>query len=47
MNEIKLSEWSNIVEDYKKIINTQQYKFIKLEQQLKIAEVKYSLINSE
>lgn len=39
-NEEKVNEWTNIIEEYKKIINTQQYKYIKLEQQFKIAEVK-------
>jgi hypothetical protein len=36
----RLAEWGNIIEEYKKIINTQQYKYIKLEQQYKISEVK-------
>lgn len=42
-SEDKINEWTNIIEEYKKIINTQQYKYIKLEQQYKISEVKYAL----
>ena len=30
----------DIVEEYKKIINAQQYKYVKLEQQLKLSEMK-------
>lgn len=29
-NEEKVNEWANIIEEYKKIINAQQYKYIKL-----------------
>lgn len=39
-NNDKINEWANIIEEYKKIINAQQYKYIKLEQQYKISEVK-------
>jgi hypothetical protein len=39
-NSDKLNEWASIIEEYKKIINAQQYKYIKLEQQFKISEVK-------
>lgn len=39
-NEDKVNEWTNLIEQYKKIINTQQYKYIKLEQQFKISQVK-------
>jgi len=38
--DVKNDEWSNIVEEYKKIINAQQYKYVKLEQQLKLSEMK-------
>lgn len=41
-NSDKLKEWTNILEEYKRIINAQQYKYIKLEQQFKISEVKYN-----
>ena len=29
-NSDKINEWANIIEEYKKIINAQQYKYIKL-----------------
>ena len=35
--EKKVEEWTHIIEEYKKIINTQQYKYLKQEQQLKLA----------
>lgn len=39
-NQAKMKEWANLIEEYKKIINAQQYKFIRQEQQLKILEMK-------
>lgn len=40
LNSLKVDEWTGLIEDYKKIINAQQYKFIRQEQQLKILEMK-------
>ena len=40
-NNKKEEEWASLIEEYKRIISTQQYKYVKIEQQLKLAEVRY------